>query len=147
MSYGTDGNVALGLAQHANLSKGVNLYFDNLFSLIGLLDKLTRLGYGGTRTFQGNRVFKEVGFSDKGAVFKQKRGFVQSKTIGALEIVLVVTSCIPLEPMVTAVRYSRDEKKTHVRMPGSVASYNQHMGGKDLNDQFVSTYSCSIRSK
>ncbi|KAF2904243.1 hypothetical protein ILUMI_01939 [Ignelater luminosus] len=61
-------------------------------------------------------------------------------------VVTVVTNCIPLEPMKTAVRYS-GKMKIDVRMPGSVASYNQHMGGIDLNDQFVLTYRCSIRSK
>lgn len=32
-------------------------------------------------------------------------------------------------------------------MPGPIAAYNQHMGGVDLNDQFVATYRCSIRTK
>ncbi|KAF2889397.1 hypothetical protein ILUMI_08138, partial [Ignelater luminosus] len=79
-----------------------------------------------------------------------------SKTDDTLEIVrwndnvvvTVVTNCIPLEPMKTTVRYSRvEKKKIDIRMPDSVASYNQHMNGIDLNDQFVSTYHCSIRSK
>ncbi|KAF2886650.1 hypothetical protein ILUMI_19523, partial [Ignelater luminosus] len=54
-TYGKGGSVVLGLAQHANLPKGVKLYFDNLFSSVGLLDELTRLGYGRTGSLRENR--------------------------------------------------------------------------------------------
>lgn len=47
---GQGGDVVIGLVDHMKLSKGVCLYFDNLFTSIGLLDELSRRGLGGTGT-------------------------------------------------------------------------------------------------
>ncbi|KAF2887775.1 hypothetical protein ILUMI_18399, partial [Ignelater luminosus] len=81
-------------------------------------NELTRLGYGRTGTLRENRVPKEIGFSEKKAVSKQKKWFIQSKTDGTLKIVrcndnaaTVVTNCIPLEPMKTAIGHSRADKR------------------------------------
>lgn len=105
--YGQGGSVVLGLLEHSALQKGTKLYFDNLFSSVGLLDELTQLGYGGTGTLRENRLPKEARFINKSDMSKLERASMESKSDGKLNVVrwndnavvTVITNCIPLKPL------------------------------------------------
>jgi hypothetical protein len=52
---GQGGDVVLGLVDHIALKPGTRIYFDNLFTSVGLLQKLSLKQIGGTRTLHENR--------------------------------------------------------------------------------------------
>jgi hypothetical protein len=52
---GQGGDVVLGLVDHIALKPGTRIYFDNLFTSVGLLQKLSLKQIGGTRTLRENR--------------------------------------------------------------------------------------------
>ena len=49
-------NVVLGLCEKANVAPGTKVYFDNLFTSMPLLEKLSEMGVGGTGTIRKNRM-------------------------------------------------------------------------------------------
>ena len=49
-------NVVLGLVEAAEVPPGGKIYFDNLFTSLPLLDKLSEKGIGGTGTLRQNRL-------------------------------------------------------------------------------------------
>jgi hypothetical protein len=155
-SLGQGADVVLGLMEYVQPLPGTRLYFDNLFTSVGLLEKLTSMQIGGTGTLRENRCHASMKLPDKTS-WKKKPRFetVTSASRDLLlvrwkdnNIVTVLTNCDAMEPSMKSKRYSRSEKKTvSVQIPGPIAQYNAKMGGVDLNDQFVSTYRCNIRTK
>ena len=49
-------NVVLGLVEKAKLPPATQVFFDNLFTSLPLLYKLSEMGIGGTGTLQQNRL-------------------------------------------------------------------------------------------
>ena len=57
LGMGQGPNVVMGLAGNADVSPGDHLFFDNLFTTILLLEKLSEMGIGGTGTMRQNRYY------------------------------------------------------------------------------------------
>ena len=62
--------------------------------------------------------------------------------------VTIASNIHGMQPVTTANRWSRQEKKhVNINIPSAVKIYNHTMGGVDLHDQFVANYRVRIRSK
>ena len=157
-------DVVLGLANKGNLPPGTDLYFDNLFTSIPLLEKLGEKGLGGTGTMRQNRLgpipinkkkevekdwdrgdFAEVFTDDMNVtVWKDNKAvFMASNKYQAEEVVENGK-----EKLQTVKRWSRADKKTiNIQMPDIVKKYNSHMGGVDLLDQQTACYRIRVRKR
>ncbi|XP_045475400.1 piggyBac transposable element-derived protein 3-like [Harmonia axyridis] len=153
---GQGGDVVIGLVDHMKLSKGIRLYFDNLFTSVGLLEELSSRGLGGTGTLRENRCSVSMKLPDKKTWKNKPRGETSTSSSGDIlavrwndnNVVTVLTNCDNVHPMSKSNRYSRIEKKViSVKVPGPIARYNSNMGGVDLSDQFLASYRNRIRSK
>ena len=61
---------------------------------------------------------------------------------------IIVSNCESVEPLCMVQRYSASEKKSSsIPQPQIIKAYNYNMGGTDRQDQNVSYYRTSIRSK
>ncbi|XP_033231513.1 piggyBac transposable element-derived protein 3-like [Belonocnema kinseyi] len=63
-------------------------------------------------------------------------------------VVTVATNNCTIEPLVSAKRYNRKEKrKESIPQPKVIAEYNQHMGGVDLHDNGICNYRINVKGK
>jgi len=154
MGQGSD--VVLGLIEKSQvLNQGCTVTFDNLFTSLPLLDKLTEMGIGGTGTIRDNRLQKAP-VSSKKETERKCRGAFESVNDGSNllvrwndnKAVTVATNYLPCAPTKLVRRFSKKERKTiEVPMPLPLQVYNEKMGGVDIFDQFVATYRIRMRSK
>lgn len=153
---GQGGDVVLGLADYIDAKAGTIFYFDNLFTSVGLLQKLNEKKIGGTGTLRENRCKPLMKLPDKQAFRKTPRGALSSSGTGNIlavrwndnNVVTVLSNCENMYPLKKSNRYSRTEKaKVPVNIPNPIDRYNKCMGGVDLSDQFVASYRSRIRSK
>lgn len=153
---GQGSNVVLGLVEHMQLKKGTKLYFDNLFTSVGLLNILSEKNLGGTGTLRENRCSSDMKLPNKKNWKKTTRGSTAISSTNDLlavrwndnNVVTILTNCDNLHPLKSSNRYSRaDKKRIPVDIPGPIAKYNSYMGGVDISDQFLAAYRCRIRSK
>ena len=149
-------NVVMGLVEHAQVQEGSSLYFDNLFSSIPLLIKLSEKGLGGTGTMNQNRLFA-VPLPDKKEMNKKyERGTYSTVYHEDLAVsgwkdnkpVYVCSNIHNAEPSVFAKRWcGKQKKKVDLPMPLMIREYNQGMGGVDLFDEIVALYRPRIRKR
>ena len=152
---GQGSDVVLGLIEKSKIEAGSAVIFDNLFTSLPLLDRLTDLQVGGLGTLRQNR-FQGAPIATKATLDKKERGCYDYATDGNNlvvswkdnKVVTTATNYVSCNPVGTAKRWSKAEKKKiDVPMPHPFKVYNHHMGGVDLFDQFISTYRVRIRSK
>ena len=133
-----------------------NVFFDNLFTSLPLLEILRSMGMNGTGTLRANRLQKcPVASTDE--VKKKERGYIDYRRDlqgGCVvvrwndnNVVTAVSTAFGVEPTHKVKRYS-SEKKQHVQvtMP-DVIKYNANMGGTDRMDQNLANYRPTIRVK
>lgn len=139
-----------------------SFYFDNLFTGIPALRQLKTLGYNGTGTIRENRLPNSCPLkqkkNEKRDTKKMGRGYMTGKSVDGLDIhvtkwvdnsvVSMASTVYGMKPVTKALRYSSEEqKKVKVPRPLVVAKYNQHMGGVDRMDQYISLYRIGIHGK
>lgn len=133
------------------------LYFDNFFSSIPLLENLTRIKMYGTGTIRENRIPSST-LIDSKELKKKGRGCYDYMKITGSNIIFIkwndnniVTFCSNSKgvyPLNMVRRYSQKEKKfVQVEQPNVVKFYNKGMGGVDRSDQNISLYRTSVRGK
>ena len=155
-SLGLGGSVILDLMARLPEAK-YQLFFDNFFTSIRLLNKLSDMSIGATGTVRVNRVEK-CPLTPPEQLKKMPRGtfdYRHDQTTGALvvrwndnSVVTVASNCFGIEPCSQAQRWSyAEKKKITISQPHMIAQYNKHMGGVDRMDQNVGVYRISIRSK
>ncbi|KAK0046815.1 piggyBac transposable element-derived protein 3 [Biomphalaria pfeifferi] len=154
---GMGGSVVMDLISELPRSTKYNLYFDNLFTSLSLMDRLTKEGFGATGTLRSSRTEKAP-IIDQKVMSKKVRGsfdYMQDKLSGCLmvrwhdnSVVTVLSNCHSIKPIGNAKRWSNKEKKSIlVDQPNVISQYNRYMGGVDRLDQNIATYRISIRSK
>lgn len=154
---GMGGSVVMDLISELPQTQKYYLYFDNLFTSLPLLDRLTAEGFGATGTMRVNRT-RKAPLKDPKVLLKQERGAhyaIKEKTSEVIlvqwhdsNIVTLASNCHPALPVSQARRWSnKDKKVTFVNQPHVVNAYNRHMGGVDRVDQNIATYRISIRTK
>lgn len=122
------------------------LAFDNFFTGLPLLEKLSEMGLYGTGTIRSNRTKKCP--INLVAIKKKERGSYESfvSDSGILvcawkdnSTVTIASNNVGVEPVTVAKRWSVSEKKTiRLPQPKLVHLYNQNMGGIDRMDQNMS---------
>ena len=154
---GVGGSVVCDLISELNPNIKHNLYMDNFFTSLKLLDHLSSLGYGATGTIRSNRIEKAP-IEDPKLIKKHERGYSCSLVDTTSNILLcswndnnVVTmasNCHTVEPMKKVKRWSAKHKQSiDVPQPHLISQYNAFMGGVDQMDQNISTYRISIRKR
>lgn len=154
---GIGGSVVMDLISELPKDQKYDLYFDNLFTSLPLLDRLAVEGFGATGTMRINRT-KKAPLKNPKDLLKTARGshyFVQDETSGSVivqwhdsKIVTIASNCHSVQPLGQARRWSHKEKKSiTISQPHTVAAYNKYMGGVDRLDQNVATYRIAIRTK
>lgn len=136
--------------------KNINLYFDNLFTSLALLEELKSRNINGTGTIRENRI-DFCPLPQKKELKKMKRGwydFRQSDTDILVcawndnSPVFVASNHDSVEPSKSVQRWSSAQKAyVTVQQPNLISKYNQFMGGVDRADQNISLYRSSIRGK
>jgi hypothetical protein len=154
---GMGGSVVMDLISELPRCQKYFLYFDNLFTSLPLLDKLSAEDFGATGTIRVNRT-RKAPLKDLKILLIQERGVHYAIKEKSSEVVLVqwhdsnvvtlASNCHSVLPLNTARRWSNKDKKViFVNQPHVVHAYNRHMGGVDRLDQNVATYRISIRTK
>ena len=132
------------------------LYMDNFFSSTKLFRKLKEeKKICCTGTARENRVEK-CPLTSSATMKKKEKGAYENFTDGTVAIcqwndnkpVIVLSTNEGVTPMAKTQRCNRSQKrKSEVLQPKMIKSYNQHMGGVDLMDRFLSDYRPKIRAK
>lgn len=134
-----------------------HLYFDNFFTSLKLLDRLTEKGFGATGTVRMNRVEK-CPLTTPEQLKKQKRGTYDYRldpNSGIVvvrwhdnSVVTVASNCHGVYPLGQAQRWSNaDKRRVSFPQPNLISQYNASMGGVDRMDQNISEYRIAMRSK
>jgi len=135
----------------------MQLYFDNFFTSLRLLDELTARGIGATGTLRSNRTEK-CPLIPPSEMKKKDRGFIDHRCDKAGQLVVIrwhdnspvtiASNVFGVQPVDKAKRWSNAAKKeVQVTQPAAVKHCNANMGGTDRMDQNVGCYRISIRSK
>ena len=151
------GAVVMDLLAELKKDNGYHLTFDNLFSSLCLVDKLTSLGIACTGKIRSNRVqdcplpsVKDMQKEPCGAynqAYDASNGLVVVKWNNN-NTVTVVSKQYLLSPLQTASRWSRSKRRRiRIEQPYAVKHYNRTMNGVDSMDQNVEKYRMAIWSK
>lgn len=154
---GMGGSVVVDLISELQQNDSYHLTFDNLFTSLPLVDYLTKKGIGCTGTIRANRT-EDCPLMPVNEMGKTKRGtydYMQDTRNGLVvvrwndnSVVNTVSNMVGVEPVQTAKRWSRAERKRiEISQPFVIKHYNSTMGGVDRMDQNVEKYRSSIRSK
>lgn len=131
------------------------IYFDNFFTSYDLLVKLRDMNFRAAGTVRENRL-KKCPLMEKSIMTKKAMGFYDVKCDGKVlavkwkdnQCVTIATNFGTVDPVGRAKRWSVSHRAfVDVPQPAIFARYNQHMGGVDLLDRFMSDYRPMIRSK
>ena len=152
---GQGSDVAFGMIEKCDLTKGSTLAVENVFTTLPLLDKLTDMSMSGVSTIRESRL-QGAPLKKKAALQKETRETFDYTSDGNNllvaqrdnKVVIVATNYLSLNPVSSTKCWSKAEKKhVDVPMPNPFKEYNENMGVVDLCDQFMSNYRVRIRSK
>lgn len=143
-------NVVLDLIRKASLEAGCEVFMDNLFMTVPLLQELSSLGIAGTGTMRQNRLNKvplpkkkemekkTVARGTSMAVYQEDRAVVVWRDNKA---VYMASNKYDAETKSSCKRFCRVKRASiAVPIPAMVSEYNQSMGGVDLLDNLVACY-------
>lgn len=154
---GMGGAVVTDLLSELQKEDAYHVTFDNLFTSLKLVDKLSSLGVACTGTIRANRVencpLKALNVMKKTARGTYDHAYDANKELIVVRwndnsIVSVASNKYGIQPLQHAARWSRkDGERVRVEQPFLIHHYNQTMGGVDRLDQNVDKYRIGIRSK
>ncbi|XP_061677877.1 piggyBac transposable element-derived protein 3-like [Syngnathoides biaculeatus] len=151
---GTAGSVVIDLLSELP-AKRFNVFFDNQFTSIPLLEELKQKGMHGTGTLRQNRTQK-CPLNEVNKMKKQERGSVDYRldtSSGVLvcrwndnSVVTVASTVFGVTPTGSVKRWSRkDNREIQIPIPQMILAYNQNMGGTDRMDENIGYYRPSVR--
>jgi len=159
-SKGSYGDVGLGgsvvLKLISRLPEGLpfHIYFDNLFTSISLLGKLSELGIGGSGTIRNNRLMgcplADLSKASRGAYDYAYDSVSYAVLVRWMDSkpVTLASNCNGVNPVMKARRWSNASKaKIEIDQPFVISQYNKFMGGVDRLDQNIAQYRIGIRSR
>ena len=157
-----DADLGLGASVVMHLLRSVEnpqyhaVYFDNFFTSHKLMIKLRENGFHATGTVREQRLIASE-LEDTKSLQKERGAFDwrfdNANNILAVKwndnsVVTLATNFETVEPLLSAKRFSRSEKKSiSVPQPNMIAAYNRYMGGVDLLDSFVAQYRIAVKGK
>jgi len=152
--YGVGASIVLQFSEALTEahSRQYHFVFDNFFTSIALLDKLSSMGHQATGTVRKGRIDKAPLESDV-ALKKKERGTFDYQIDGKGNIVCrwndnsVVTAASSgagIDPLCLVNRYSQKLKnKIQVQQPNMIKVYNHYMRGVDRADENIDKYQAS----
>lgn len=156
---GASSNVVVRLARGIPRHQNYQLYFDNYFTSLALLEYLAKEGILSLGTVRRNRIPDCKLPADK-EVMKKERGFsveyvadmdgidVSNVIWKDNKVVTLVSTFAGELPKAQVRRYDKANKKyINIDRPHIVGEYNRHMGGVDLIDSIMGRYKILTRSK
>ncbi len=154
--FGMGGSVVLALLKPLPQLPW-NVFFDNLFSSLKLIDELSHQRILGTGTIRENRI-ENCPIKSSAEIKKKPRGFFDQRCEKDGHAIVVrwndnnavslVSNVYGVRPIGKVSRWSKTQSKyIQVKRPDIVDHYNNHMGGVDKMDQNISAYCVQIRSK
>lgn len=152
---GQGADVVLGLVEASEVGPGHELFFDNLFTSVDLLDVLDARGIGATGTLRENRRSgaplpsrRDMDKTSRGTVAEAHCGHITLVTWKDNKSVTLASNLHSAQPISSKTCWSRkDKREVSVPLPKIVREYNQAMGGVDLFDEAVAAYRVHLRSK
>ena len=156
--YGAGASVVLEFSEALTKAHPGQYYFvfDNFFTSVALLDKLSSMGHQATGTVRNNRVEKAPLESDN-VLRKKKRGAYDFRSDDKGNIVCkwhdnsvatVASTAASVRPLTMVNRHSHvQKKKIQDQQPNMIKVYNMYMGGVDRADENIGKYRSSIRGK
>ena len=153
---GVSGNVVLRLIQNFNAASNFEEFFDNLFSLVGLVECLKQKKIWTVGIIRPNRlkgctllIDQELKNKGRGACdFKvdQEHGVIIVKWYDNRPVQLI-SSYSGVEPRDKFNRWSvASKQRVEIDRPSIVKEYNRYMDGVDLCDMMIEFYRTNIRN-
>lgn len=154
---GISGNIVLELAETLDINKRYKLFFDNWFSSVDLVDKLSQRNIQCVGTIRENRTKNCPIKTDKELLKLGGRGSydwaldAESGTVcvGWLDKkkITFVSNYVAIEPLGSCKRWVKTcGRKVEVTRPAIVEQYNKFMGGVDLADMLIELYRIKIKN-
>ena len=154
---GLGGSVIVDPVSQLPQHRHYQIFADNFFSSLTIVDHLSQFDIGYLGTIRENRTQKCPLMETK-ELAKKKRGEFDFRHDSANNLIVakwhdnavisIVSNCHGVEPVRSATRWSAKETKdVVVSVPDMVHQYNRFMGGTDLMDRNISNYRISIRLK
>ncbi|XP_016521942.1 piggyBac transposable element-derived protein 4-like [Poecilia formosa] len=150
-------DVVMSLIKKSYLGSGYHIYCDNFYTSPTLFSHLYELGFGACGTFRSTRI--GVPKTTKNALTKKSpRGSIRWIREGPLIFVKwmnmrEVSICSTLHTAFSGDTIKRMEKvkgklqELEFPVPPAVMDYNRYMGGVDLSDQLIGSYSSRRKSR
>ncbi|XP_036345682.1 piggyBac transposable element-derived protein 3-like [Rhagoletis pomonella] len=162
-------NIVVGLMREVRRFQNHIVYFDNYYTTLPLLVYLRTQGILSVGTIRRNRI-KNCKLPEEKIMLKFERGTSKEfvSNICGIDVtpiswkdnrvVNMVSTYIGRKPLInsfrstldpcTVKRYDKKEKATKtIPCPQIVKDYNQHMGGVDLMDSFMSRHKITLKSR
>ena len=150
-------NVVLDLVEKAQIGRGTEVFFDNLFTSFPLLENLSEKGIGGTGTVRQNRLNKVPIINKKEM---EKKEIVRGHSDVAYKDDTVLVAWRDSKAVYLASnkhtgdinhkckRFDRVKRASvQIPIPDMIKAYNESMGGVDLLDAMVAVYRVLYRIK
>ena len=129
------------------------LYYDNYFSSIGLLEKLLAEGTYACGTIRSNRknfpsaISMEAKSLERGGFLFRQCGNIVATAWRDNKVVNVASTLASATELTTVQRKQKDGRRIDVECPLCVALYNKYMGGVDLGDQLRGSYHVRLKCR
>lgn len=156
---GASSNVVVRLARMIPRHQNFQLYFDNYFTSLGLLEYLAKEGIHSLGTVRRNRI-PDCKLTPEKTMMKKPRGYseefvadVNGTDVSTVawkdnRIVTLASTFAGQQPETDVRRWDRQNSKyVSIKRPNIVGEYNRHMGGVDLIDSIMGIYKIQLRSK
>lgn len=154
---GMGGQVVLDLLSSVKDLENHQIFFDNFFSSYKLFVALTEQKYFTFGTIRDNRT-NHCPLEAAKLINRKERGSYDAAYDDTTNVYLVrwndnsvvtmISNHLSVEPMSTAKRYNRKEKKeVNIQQPNVIKVYNKYMGGVDLHDNGVANYRIGVSGK
>lgn len=156
---GAASNVVMRLARLIPRHQNYQLYFDNYFTSLRLLEYLAKEGIHSLGTIRRNRI-PDCKLQPEKILLKKPRGHseeyvadVNGTDISNVawkdnKIVTLVSTFAGIQPETDVRRWDKQNSRyVSIKRPNVVGEYNRHMGGVDLIDSIMAIYKIQLRSK
>uniref|UniRef100_UPI00358E1344 piggyBac transposable element-derived protein 3-like n=1 Tax=Myxine glutinosa TaxID=7769 RepID=UPI00358E1344 len=154
---GVGGDVIVNLCETLQKHNNYNIFADNLFTSMALLEKMKSDGFQYTGTVRKNRLSGCTLDGEK-AMTKRGRGTYDCRVEKDTNIVCVrwidtkpvtlMSTCTGPEPLDMVRRWDKKKKDfVEVPRPNVIKEYNENMGGIHLMDSCISRYKYPLKSR
>ncbi|GBP23588.1 PiggyBac transposable element-derived protein 1 [Eumeta japonica] len=156
--FGAASNV-MKLSRMIPRHQNYQLYFDNYFTSLRLLEYLVKEGIYSLGTIRRNRI-PDCNLLPEKVILKKPRGYseefvadVNDTDISNVvckdnKIVTLVSTFAGTQPETDVRRWDKQNSRyMNIKQPNVVGEYNRHMGGVDLIDSIMGIYKIQLRSK